>query len=54
MYAKNDRENLVAWQDGEDENFPGRIQVLNMDSGEITSITAAEGEYVKAGRFHSK
>lgn len=51
MYAKNDRENLVAWQDGEDENFPDRIQVLNMDSGEITSITAAEGEYVKLEDF---
>ncbi len=51
MYAKNDRENLVAWQDGEDENFPDTIQVLNMDSGEITSITAAEGEYVKLEDF---
>lgn len=51
MYAKNDRGNLVAWQDGEDETFPDRIQVLNMDTGEITSLSAGEGEYVKLSDF---
>lgn len=50
-YAKNDKGNLVAWQDGDDTDFPDTIQVLNMDSGEITSITAAEGEYVKLNDF---
>ena len=50
-YAINDKGNLVAWQDGDDTDFPDAIQVLNMDSGEITSITAAEGEYVKLNDF---
>lgn len=51
MYAKNKKGNLVAWQDGEDETFPDQIQVLNMDTGEIKSIQAQEGEYLKLNDF---
>ena len=50
-YAKNTAGNLVAWQEGEDLRYPERIRVLNMDTGEISSIEAADGEYVKLENF---
>ncbi|RZS94444.1 hypothetical protein [Cuneatibacter caecimuris] len=42
---------LIAWQEGDQVEDAGKIHCLNMDSGQIHEVTAAEGEYLKLEGF---
>lgn len=50
-YCVNERGNLIAWEEGEDENMPSYIRELNMGTGKVRTITAQENEYVALAGF---
>ncbi|MBP5254955.1 MAG: hypothetical protein J6Z23_06200 [Lachnospiraceae bacterium] len=50
-YAMNALGNVVAWQEGEDLNYPERLVILNMDSQTTAVVSAEDGAYVKILNF---
>lgn len=50
-YCVNSQGNMIAWEEGEDLHMPSSIQELNMDTGEIRTISAQEDGYVALAGF---
>ncbi len=51
FYSVNDQGNMIAWEEGENLQMPSSIQVLNMDTGEMDTISAQEDGYVALAGF---
>ncbi len=50
-YCVNDQGNMIAWEEGEDLRMPSVIQELNMDTGNIRTISGEEDGYVALAGF---
>lgn len=50
-YCVNTQGNMIAWEEGADLQMPEVIRELNMDTGEIRTITAEEEGYVALAGF---
>lgn len=50
-YWVNAQGNMIAWEEGEDLQMPSSIQVLNMDTGELNTISAQEEGYIGLAGF---
>lgn len=50
-YCVNNQGNMIAWEEGEDLQMPSAIQELNMDTGEVRTISAEEDGYVALAGF---
>ena len=51
MYSVSRSESMLVWQNGDDVNSSENLMVMNLNTEQITTISAPDGEYIKPLAF---